>query len=123
MIYLATLLQFGSFITVLLVLSACARLSGMRAGSWRMAISAAGSVAGYILAPCIAVATGQIQSIFIEPRYFTEVFMGCIAPVTFAMGYLTVILGALLGFTLGCTFASQVAALKAPGGASRRQAN
>jgi len=60
-----------------------------------------GALAGYALAPLLGALLGSVPHVMIEPRYFVETYIGCIAPSTLFTAYLTSFCGIMIGFLAG----------------------
>ena len=103
MAYRMTLFPFLAFVTTALALAfILRRFNRGRTASYRAVNGVVGSGLGFLLAPLIATACALTPSVVIQPRYFTEFFIGCIPPVAIASVYVTSALGVLLGFVAGC---------------------
>ena len=109
MAYQMTLFPFLTFVGAALALAfTLRRFSCSRTASSRVLRGVGGSGLGFLLAPLIATACDVIPSVVIQPRYFSEFFIGCIPPVAIASVYVSSALGVLLGFVAGCCLAPKL---------------
>ena len=101
MIYIGTL----RILSVPFILIACAavaaRLMKSNVASRSLWYALAGALTGYGLGPLLGALAGSVPHVMIEPRYFVETFMGCIAPSALLMAYMTSFFGILVGFLVG----------------------
>jgi hypothetical protein len=101
MIYIGTLRMFS----VPFILIGCAaiatRLLKFNTASRSLWYALGGALAGYALAPLIGALVGSVPHVMIEPRYFVETYMGCIAPFGLFLAYLTSVSGTFIGFLVG----------------------
>jgi hypothetical protein len=101
MTYIGTLRMF----LVPFILISCAaiatRLLKFHTASRSLSYGLLGALAGYAVAPLVGALVGSVPHVMIEPRYFVETYMGCIAPAGLLIAYITSSFGILVGFLVG----------------------
>jgi hypothetical protein len=101
MIYIGTLRMFLVPFLLLACAALATRLMKFDSASRTLWYGLTGALCGYALAPLVGALVGSVPHIMIEPRYFVETYMGCIAPFGLLLAYMTSFCGIFIGFLVG----------------------
>ena len=102
MIYVATLKFLLMLLAIPCGVALMSRISGrFRSASGCMIGGVIGAVLGWLLLPLAGVVVGLVPAVLVEPQYFIERFVGCIAPFPLFLGVASCFLGAFAGFAGG----------------------